>query len=132
MYFQYIISYINICTYVFSILVSSRAFVIIYQSSEPLSVDDSSIEAKIDSSSAILRLFSTIFLSENCAKVIISPVFSWDDVSYEIYENYGRITSDSGFRRDVYANALENHSSNTMSCEETILRVLGTYMRYPF
>ena len=76
MYFQYIISYINICTYVFSILVSSRAFVIIYQSSEPLSVDDSSIEAKIDSSSAILRLFSTKFLSANCAKVIISPVFS--------------------------------------------------------
>ena len=101
-------------------------------SSESSSIDDSSIESKIYSSSATLRSFSTKFTSSSCAKVIISPVCSWDDVSYEIYENYGRITSDSGFRRDVYANALENHSSNTMSCEETILRVLGTYMWYHF
>ena len=32
----------------------------------------------------------------------------------------------------MYANALENVSPNTTSCEENIFRALGTYMRHPF
>ena len=56
----------------------------------------------------------------------MSPVCSWYDVAYRIYETAGRIESASEYGRDVYANALENVSSNTTSCEENIFRVLGT------
>ena len=58
----------------------SRAFVHIDYSSDLLSVDNSSIEYKINSSSSALHYFSTKFPSSNCAKVIKSPVLSWDDI----------------------------------------------------
>ena len=60
------------------------------------------------------------------------PVWSWYDASYGIYENFGRITSDSEYGHYVYDNTLEKLSSNTTSCEGHIFRVLGTYMIYPF
>ena len=47
-------------------------------------VDDSSIEAKIDSSSSALCLFSTKLPSSNYAKVIPLPVYSQYDVAYGI------------------------------------------------
>ena len=51
---------------------------------------------------------------------------------YGIYKTSGRIASSSEYKRDVYANALLNVLSNTTPCEETILCVICTYMRYPF
>ena len=36
----------------------------------------------------------------------MSPVCSWDDVGYIIYETAGLITSASEYGRDVYANVL--------------------------
>ena len=95
-------------------------FKLIYLSSESPSVYDSSIEAQIDSSystlhkfytnsySSALHSFSTKFPSSNCEKVIISPVCSWYDVGYGIYETPGRIVSASIYRRDVYVNVIEN------------------------
>ena len=123
---------------------SSRFFVLIDPSSESSSVDDSSIEAEINSYSSALRLFSNylyssplhsfsnISYSSNCAKVIMSPLCSWDYVAYRICENSGCIASASEYGLDVYANALENIFSNTTSCEENIFHVLGMYMRYYF
>ena len=49
-----------------------------------------------------------------------------------MYKTAGFITSVSEYERDMYANALENVSSNTASCEENVFHILGTYMRYPF
>ena len=49
-----------------------------------------------------------------------------------MYETAGLIESASEYGNEVYANTLENISSKTTLCEETIFRVLGTYMRYPF
>ena len=86
---------------------SYRAFVLIDPSSDSSSVDDSSIEAKIDSSYATLRSFPTKFTSSNCEKVMILPACSWDDVAYRIYNTYGCITSASEYLRDMYDNALE-------------------------
>ena len=43
--------------------------------SESSSLDNSSIEAEIDSFPSELCYFSTEFLSSNCEKVIMSPVF---------------------------------------------------------
>ena len=96
---------------------SSRFFVLIDPSSESSSVDDSSIEAEINSYSSALRLFSNylnsspfhsfsnIYYSSNCAKVIMSPLCSLDYLAYRISENYGCIASASEYGLDVYANA---------------------------
>ena len=54
----------------------------------------------------------------------MSPVCSWYDVTYRIYKTSGCIASASEYGHDVYANTLERVSSNTMSCEETILHLL--------
>ena len=54
------------------------------------------------------------------------PVCSWDCVVYVIYNTSGCIASDSEYGSDIYDNALEKLLSNTTSCEETILFVLGT------
>ena len=62
----------------------SRAFILIDFSSESLSVDNSSIEDKIDSYHSALRLFYTKVPSSKYAKVIMSPVCSWDDAVYGI------------------------------------------------
>ena len=43
---------------------------------------------------------------------------------YGIYETAGRVASASEYGCDVYANSLENVSSNKTSREETIKRVL--------
>ena len=59
-------------------------------------------------------------------KVIMSPVYPWGDVAYGIYEISGRITIDSEYGCELHTNVLENVSSNTTSCEETIFWVLGT------
>ena len=73
-----------------------------------------------------LLLHYLFFLpSSNGPKVIIFPVFSWDDVAYVIYETSGRVTSASEYGRDMYANALEKVFSNKTTCEETIFRALG-------
>ena len=56
----------------------------------------------------------------------MSRVCSWDDLAYGIYDTDGHIVSDSEYKRDMYANALENILSNRTSCEETIFHVLGT------
>ena len=93
-YFQFSISCINIWVYVASI------------SSELSSADDSSIEAEIDSSSSNLLLFSNYSPYSNCAKVIISPVCSWEDTAYVIYDTAGRVSSAYEYGRDVYAKAL--------------------------
>ena len=104
---------------------SSRAFVLIDPSSESSSVDDSSIEAEMDSSySALCSIYSKP-PSSKCAKVIMLPVYSWDDVVYGIYKTYGFIVSESEYGLDVYANTIENILSNTTSREETIFCVLG-------
>ena len=72
----------------------SRLFVLIDPPLESSSVNDSSIEAKIDSSSsAIQSSFFTKFPSSNFAKVIISTVSSWDYVAYGIYMTDGCIVS---------------------------------------
>ena len=52
-------------------------------------------------------------------KVIMKPVFSWDDVAYKIYETAGHTASVSIYGRDVYNNALD-FFSNTMSFGKTI------------
>ena len=44
----------------------------------------------------------------------------------------GNIISASDRGCDVYANVLENILLNTTSCEETIFRLIGTYISYPF
>ena len=49
-----------------------------------------------------------------------------------MYETAGRVANASKYGCEVYANTLENVSSNTMSCEENTFNVIGTYMRYPF
>ena len=105
----------------------TSAFVIIDPSQESSSIDDSSIEAEIDSYYSVkFILFPNKPPSSNCEKVMISQFCSWDDVAYGIYKTSGCIASDSNYRSYVYANALENVSSNTYSREENILCVLGT------
>ena len=54
------------------------------------------------------------------------PVFTWENVTYGMYETDGCIKSDSEYGHEVYANALENVLSYTTSCEETIFCVIGT------
>ena len=56
----------------------------------------------------------------------MSPVCSWDDVVYGIYNTAGRIAIAYEYGRGMYAKVLENVSSNTTTFEETSLRVLGT------
>ena len=51
------------------------AFVLVDPPSESPSLDNSSIEEKIGSSSSALRSFSAKLSSSNCAKVIMSPFF---------------------------------------------------------
>ena len=88
---------------------SSTAFVLIDPSSDSLCVYDSPIEAEIYLFSyTTIRLFSTKLSSSNCTKVLIPPVFSWDDVPYRVYETDGCTRSISEYGHDVYANALEN------------------------
>ena len=58
-------------------------------------------------------------------KVLILPVCSWEHLVYGLYDTTGCIASAFEYGRDFYANALENVSSNTTSCEETIFSVLG-------
>ena len=45
-------------------------------------------------------------------------ICSCDDVVYGLYKSAGRIASASKYGHDMYANAIENVSSNTTSCEE--------------
>ena len=104
----------------------SRGFVLIDPSSESFSVDDSSIEAKIDSYYTSFRSFSTKFPSSNCAKVIIFPVCSWDYLACGIYNTAACIASASEYVRYVYANALEKRLSNKTSCEEKKFCVIVT------
>ena len=63
---------------------SSRAFVIIDLSAESSSIDDGSIESKIDPYSATLRSFYTKPLSSNCEKVIILPVPTSSPTPYQL------------------------------------------------
>ena len=100
--------------------ISSRAFVFIYLSSDSSSVDESSIESKIDSYYNTLSNFPTKSLSSNCAKVIIFPVFSCDDSEYRIHKTDVCVASASEYGHDMFANAIENSSLITTSCEETI------------
>ena len=105
---------------------SLRALVLIDPSSESLSVDISSIEDEFYLSSFVLGLFSNKFPSSKCAKFIMSKVCSWHDVSYEIYNTSGFISSASEYVCDVYDNTLENVLANTTSCEGNVFCVLGT------
>ena len=65
-------------------------------------------------------------------KVIMSPVFSLEDVAYGVYVTAGRIAIASAYGRDVYDNALEKLSSNTTSYDDITFLLLGTYTRYTF
>ena len=85
----------------------SGFFVLIDSSSELSSADDSSIESKTDLSSTKFHLFYNNSSSSNGAKVIMSPVFPWDDIAYEIYKTAGSIAIAYEYVCDVYANALE-------------------------
>ena len=49
-----------------------------------------------------------------------------------MYNNAGRVASASKYGHNVYSNALETFLSDTTPSEETIFRVLGTYMKYHF
>ena len=73
-----------------------------------------------------------MFPSSNCVNVIISPVCSFEEVTYRVYVTSGRIaiTYEEGY--DVYANALEKLFPNTTLYKDIIFIVLGTYTRYPF
>ena len=75
-------------------------------SSDSSSIDDLSIEAEIDSSSSAFRLFPTKYPSTNYAKVMMSTVFSWDDVVCGIYETTVHIENSSEYGNDMYSNAL--------------------------
>ena len=97
---------------------SSTASVLIDPLSELSSTYDSSIQSKIDFLLLNYVYFPNIFSSSNCSKVIISPVFSWDDVAYRMYNTNGRVPSAYEYEHEVYANALENVLSNTTSFEE--------------
>ena len=55
--------------------ISSREFVLIDTSLYSSYVDESWIEAEIDSYSSVFNSFSTKLPSSNCAKVIMLPVF---------------------------------------------------------
>ena len=61
----------------------------------------SSIEAKIDSSSTELCLFSNIFHSSKCENFIMSQVCPQDDVSYGMYETDSRVAIDAAFCQHV-------------------------------
>ena len=86
---------------------SSRLFVLMYPSSDSSYVYNLSIEDKIDSYSSALCSFYTKPPFSNCAKVIISPFFSWYVVEYGIYNTAGWIASASEYGLDVYAKALD-------------------------
>ena len=105
-----------------------RLFVRIDPSSESSSVDYSSIESKINSSSATLQSFPTKSTPSNCDKVIILPVCSCDNVVYGIYKTSGCAASASAYRLEVYAPYI---FSNKTSCEEIMLRVQDTYITDP-
>ena len=64
--------------------------------------------------------------SSNCANVIISPVWSFKDLSYGMYETTGCIDIPSEYGCDVYAKALETISSKSTLYEDTILPLWGT------
>ena len=59
-------------------------------------------------------------------------VCSWDDVAYGMYNTDVCVVSDYEYIRDMYANSIDFFLSNTTSCEETIICVLGTYMIFFF
>ena len=61
----------------------------------------------------------------NCENVLLSPICSWADVAYEIYNTDGHLASASQYGHEMYANMLENIFSNTTAYEETILCLLG-------
>ena len=107
------------CKY-FPYQISSRAFILIDPPSDSLSVYYSSIESIIDAYSATFSSFPTKLPSSNYTKVIILPVFSWDDVLYRIYENSGHTTSASEYGRDPYYNQLEKFLSNKTPRKETL------------
>ena len=60
-----------------------------------MSIDYLSTEAKMDSSFATLRSFSTKSSSSKCAKAIILPVCSWNYEVYVIYDTDGCVASSS-------------------------------------
>ena len=64
--------------------------------------------------------------SSNCANVIMSPVFSLDDVSYGVYVTAGHIAIASAYGRDEYHSALTKISSKRTSYNEINFLVLGT------
>ena len=102
----------------------SREFVLIDPSSESSSIDHSSIEAEINSSSSALR---SISLNSPLQTVKLYNVasFSYDDVTYGTYETASCVASAPEYGRDVYANTPELFLSNKTSCEETIFHVIG-------
>ena len=105
-YFQSSISCVNLWMYLTSLTNVLKNVRTIDLSSESSSVDDSPIEAKIDSYSSSLCSFYNKPPSSNRAKVILLPIFSWDDAVYRIYNTAGCMTSSSEDGRDVYANTI--------------------------
>ena len=85
---------------------SSREFVIIDSSLGLSSGDDSPIEYEMYLSYNKFLLFFNKHPSSKCAKVIMSPVFSCDDVACGLYETVGCIKSASEYGRDMYSNAI--------------------------
>ena len=73
----------------------------------------------------LIHLFPN-FVHFSITKVITSQVCSWEDVEYIMYNTAGNVASDSEYGCDVNANELENVLLNTTSCEETIVREIGT------
>ena len=59
-------------------------------------VNGGRVESSSDSSllSVLLQVYDSKFPSSNCADVIISPVFCFEDVTYGISDTSGRITID--------------------------------------
>ena len=68
--------------------------------------DDSSSEAKINSSSIKSCSLSNELTSSNCEKVIMLPVCSWEDVEYRMNDTAGCVASASEYGHGVYTNAL--------------------------
>ena len=86
----------------------------------------------MDSSSTKLCSFSNNLPSSNCAKFIMLPVCSWEDLAYGMYETVGCVDIAFEYGCDVYDNNLEDVLSNTTPCEEIFFHVLGMYKRHPF
>ena len=58
--------------------------------------------------------------------MITSPVFSFEEVEYGMYDTSGRIAIASKYGCNVYYKALEKLSSKMKSYEDATLRLSGT------